>query len=140
MAGPVITIGKPSQQGLFKHEKNSSNDYSNDINSLSRRIRILEERNSNTQNRLGILEQNMLSRHKQLNTEIKTILSEMNELKKDISEIKDRMLTLIKELQMSAKKEELNILKKYIELWEPIKFVTHNEIREVIEENLKKNK
>ena len=87
---------------------------------------------------MGIIEQNMLSRYKQLNSEIKTMLSEMTELKKEVGEMKDRMLMFIKELQMCAKKEEINTLKKYIELWEPVNFVTHNEIKEIIQEELSK--
>jgi len=127
---------------LFGHQAAKAaptKDYSEDINSLSRRVRVLEERNSSVQNRMGIIEQNMLSRYKQLNSEIKTMLSEMSELKKDIGEMKDRILMFIKELQMCAKKEEINTLKKYIELWEPVNFVTHNEVKDIIKEELGKN-
>lgn len=151
MPGGFITIGKPKPRpgehahtgGLFtKHEEKAApvQDFSEDITNLSRRVRVLEERNTNMQNRMEIIEQNMISRHKQLNTEIKTMLSENNELKKDISEIKDRILMLIKELQISAKKEEVDILKKYMELWEPVNFVTHNEAEELIQEALSRKK
>ena len=135
-------IGKPKhpdthghEGGLFKHDKpQPPQDYSEDITNLGRRVRILEEKNTNTQNKMEIIEQNMVSRHKQVTSEVKTIISEINELKKEISEIKDRMLMLIKELQMSAKKEEVNILKKYLEMWEPVNFVTHNEVEELVDE------
>ena len=146
MAQPMITIGQPAppvqhanQGSLFKHEKQApAMDFSNDITSLSRRVRVLEERNTGMQSRISIIEQNMVSRHKQLNTEIKTLNSEMGEMKKEISELKDRILMLVKELQMSAKKEELNILKRYIELWNPVNFVTHNEIDDIVQEVLAK--
>ena len=145
---PLIKIKpnnpQPGQQAggsLFGHQAAKAapaKDYSEDITSLSRRVRVLEERNSSVQNRMGIIEQNMLSRYKQLNSEIKTMLSEMSELKKDMGEMKDRMLMFIKELQMCAKKEEITTLKKYIDLCEPVNFVTHNEIKDIIKEELGK--
>ncbi|HLC95900.1 MAG TPA: hypothetical protein VJH97_01090 [Candidatus Nanoarchaeia archaeon] len=143
MAQGFVTFGKPGEQihsaGLFKHEIPAAPiDYSDDITNLGRRLRVLEERNTNLQNRIGIIEQNMLSRHKQLNAEIKTMLSDMNELKKEINEIKDRTLMFVKELQMSAKKEDMGVLKKYIELWEPANFATHTEVEELIDEAFKK--
>ena len=146
----VITIGRPSPGehqhsgslfGKQEEQKIPEQNYSDDISNISRRLRVVEERNTNMQNRMEIVEQNMISRHKQLTTEIKTLISENNELKKDLIEIKDRMLMLIKELQMSAKKEDVTILKKYMEMWEPVNFVTHNEVEELISEALdKKNK
>jgi predicted nucleic acid-binding Zn-ribbon protein len=150
MAQGFVTLGKPApgqpqhehSGGLFKHEekKEPALDFSGDISNISRRLRVVEERNTNMQNRMSIIEQNMLSRHKQVTSEIKTLISENNELKKDISELKDRVLMLVKELQMSAKKEEITILKKYMELWEPANFVTHNEVQELIEEALNNRK
>ncbi len=79
----------------------------------------------------------MLSRNKQITTEIKTINLEINEIKKEIIEIKDRILLIIKELQMCAKREEVKILDKYINLWEPVNFVTRNEVKDIIKETLK---
>jgi len=109
---------------------------SNDVKELSRRLRTIEERYTNLQTKTQITEQNMLSRNKQITTEIKTINSEINEIKKEIIEIKDRILLLIKELQMCAKREEVKILDKYINLWEPVNFVTRNEVKDIIKETL----
>ena len=112
----------------------SSPNYSPDIISLGRRVRILEEKHISTRNKIELIEQNMLNRHKNISTEVKTIDSDIMEIKRDVSEIKDRLLMLIKEFQMTAKQEEVAVLKKYIDMWEPIRFVTRNEVRDIIKE------
>ena len=43
---------------------------------------------------------------------------------------------IIKELKLTAGKEELMTLKKYIDLWNPMNFVTQRDVERVIEEKL----
>lgn len=115
------------------------NTLANAVRDLSRRLRTLEERYTNLQTKLQITEQNMLSRHKHYTLEVKTINMDMTEQKKEIMEIKERILLLIRELRATAKKEEVKVLQKYISLWEPLNFVTRNEVNEIIREILAKN-
>ena len=39
---------------------------------------------------------------------------------------------------MTANKTELKVLEKYINIWEPIRFVTHDEVERVVEQILDK--
>ena len=119
---------KPKETGPSPEVKAISHD----VSDLSRRLRTLEERFSNLQTRTQITEQNMISKNKQVSAELKTTTHEINELRKDIMEIKDKILLLIKELQSTAKKEEVKILERYINLWEPLNFVTRHEFDEEI--------
>ncbi len=98
------------------------------------RVRVLEERLSNVRAEIKLLEDNMVRRNKLLATELKTLTSELSEFRREMDEIKDRMLLIIRELQSLAKKEDVLVLQKYIEMWEPINFVTHNELREALRE------
>lgn len=111
----------------------------NAVRDLNRRLRTLEERYTNLQTKAQITEQNMISRHKRFNIEVKTINADMTEQKKEIMEIKERILLMIRELKSSAKKEEVKVLQKYINLWEPLNFVTRNEVNEIIKEILSNN-
>ena len=110
----------------------------NEIRDVSRRIRTQEERYGNLLTKTQITEQNILSRNRRVTIDIKAINSEINEITKEILEIKDRIMLLIRELQVTAKKEEVDVLKKYINLWEPVNFVTRNEIMEIIDEEFRK--
>lgn len=136
---------KPKKHGgLFKpHPKEipsgpSVKEVAEEVTDMSRRLRTLEERYSNLQSKTQLTEQNMISRDRHLTTEIKTLNSEVNEIKKEIHEIKERILSIINELKATSKKEEVKILEKYINMWEPVNFVTRNEVKDIIKEILNK--
>ncbi|MEA2036970.1 MAG: hypothetical protein U9O94_05645 [Nanoarchaeota archaeon] len=127
--------GQDKGGGFFKQQKPpEEHPVSEELESTINRLRILEERYTNLQTEIRVTEENMIHRKKHLTTEIKTLIVDMNELRKEINEIKDKVLVIIKEIQGFAKKGDVDVLKKYIEMWEPLNFVTHKEIDEIIEE------
>jgi DNA repair exonuclease SbcCD ATPase subunit len=146
---PAITFGKPkpaqpgqkpAPKGITfgapkpKPKEEEAPQTSEDIAELTRRIRTMEERYNTLQSKTQLIEQNMLSYHKQAIGETKTINSDFRELRREIEDIKDKILTLIKELQLSAKKDEVKILERYINMWEPVNFVTRKEVEEMLQE------
>jgi len=124
--------GNPLFKTTPKKEEMKAPDYTSDITTLERRMRVLEEKNMGARNKIELLEMNMLTRHKHVTTEIKAMDSEIMELKHEVNEMKDRLLMLIKEFQESAKKEEVIVLKKYIDMWNPVQFVTRNEVKDIV--------
>jgi len=124
--------------GLFKHEKPEPvvQPISEELEGTISRLRVLEERFTNLQTELRVTEENMIKRKKKLTTDIKTVTSDLGELRKEIQEIKEKVLMVIKEIQGCAKKSDIDVMKKYIEMWEPMNFVTHKEIDEIISEKL----
>jgi len=118
------------------------NEVFNELANVSRRLRIIEERYINLRKNTQVTDQNMLSGFRQLNTEINAFKEEMVEMSKKINEIREDMQTILKELKMSARKEDVDIIKKYLELWNPIKFATINQVekiaREIITQELSK--
>ena len=110
-----------------------------DINTLSRRLRLLEEGFTNLRRFFQITEENIISKNKHYSAEIKTLASDINEIRKEIQELKDKLILVIRELQTVARKEEVKVLEKYINLWNPIKFVSQNEVEQIVNEILEKN-
>jgi len=114
-------------------------DYSGittDVNTISRRLKLLEEGFTNLRRFLQVTEENMIAKNKHYSAEIKTVASDINEIRKEMQEIKDKILLVIRELQTVSRKEEVKVLEKYINLWNPIKFVTQNEVEQIINEVL----
>jgi len=134
---------QPKQcKGIFHSQKPPQQDLSSfteDIGNLSRRLRLLEEGFTNLRQALHITEENMLSKNKVFSTEIRTTDSDIKDIKKDIAEVKEKIIGLIKELQTTAKKEQVKILEKYINLWNPVKFVTQNEVEQIVKELMENN-
>ncbi len=143
MVEPSIDMfQKPPEEkkhgGLFKHETAPEQPppISEELEGTISRLRILEERYTNLQTEVRVTEENMIRRNKKLTIELKTLTSDINELRKEINEIKDRVLMVVKEFQNFAKKEDVKVLQKYIDMWQPMNFVTHKEVGEIIDEKL----
>jgi len=104
------------------------------MSDLVRRLKIVEETLDN--------EQNMLEHHKKQNKSITVFADEIDEMKREISSMKDDIKLIIEELRMTAKAEEVKILQKYLDMWNPVKFVTAREVQRIIKDeirNLPKN-
>jgi len=131
---------QPKQHGLFHKGPQTQPDprsYSEDISNLDRRLKLLEESLTNIRGAQQVTEQNMLGKHKVFATELRTLTSDIGDTKKEIADVKEKILELIKELQGTAKREEVKILEKYINFWNPVKFVTQNEVETIVKEFLK---
>lgn len=147
MEAPQSTLPPPppkKHEGILKfghQQQQEAPDFSGmttDINTLSRRLRLLEEGFTNLRRFFQITEENIITKNKYYSAEIKTLTSDISEIRKEIQELKDKFFLIIKELQTVARKEEVKVLERYINLWNPIKFVTQNEVEQIINEVLEK--
>ncbi len=108
------------------------------ISSLTRRVRMLEERYTKASNRMDMDEHALIDFKKKVNIEIRTINSDLDDIKRDIADIKEKITMIVKELKTTARKGDVNVLKKYLDLWEPLNFITRDEFEKKIKE-LKNN-
>ena len=129
----ILTFGHSQQQ-----EAPDFSGVTTDVNTLSRRLKLLEEGFTNLRRFLQVTEENIIAKNKHYSAEIKTLASDLTEIRKEIQELKDKLLLVIRELQTVARKEEVKVLEKYINLWNPIRFVTQNEVEQIINEILDK--
>ena len=95
-----------------------------------------EERFSELRKKMQFIEQSMLSQQKKLAREIKAITSDITDSKKSLTEIKNKIALIIKEIQLSASREDMEVLKKYLDMWQPVKFVTETQVEKIIQEKL----
>ena len=143
MAIETQDIPEPPKKGmhLLGGSKSVIPDVSglkSDINSIGMRIRLLEEATKNIRRMSMITEENLILKSREMNSEFKTISSDINELRKEVFEIRDKILTIIRELQITAKTDDVKVLEKYLNLWNPIKFATHDEVDRIVSEALEK--
>lgn len=132
MAGVIATgaeIAHPK-----KAEGEAAIDIPREINNINRSIKVIEEKLNNVRRKVQINEENMLAATKKQFDEIKLINSEIIDMKHDIDEIKEKIKLIVKELKLTAKLEDVSVLQKYLELWEPANFVTRGEFERRLEE------
>ena len=114
------------------------NPYENIVD-INTRLRILENKYVLVRERMFVINQNMIDGYKKLMSEIKAVDSDLKEIKGDLFSIKESMRHLVKEMDSFARKENLKVLEKYINMWNPLKFVTEEEVLELIKKKKVKN-
>jgi len=102
------------------------------INDLNARIRLLEGKYNLFGERLLIVNKNMIEEYKKTLNKQRSLEEEIKELKVSIELFKDVIKKMEVSLKTFAKKEDLKVLEKYIELWNPIKFVTEEDVARMI--------
>ncbi|MBS3103069.1 hypothetical protein J4458_06535 [Candidatus Woesearchaeota archaeon] len=142
MVETSLGMPPPPKKHMFaaRQQMPDLSNINSDLNNVSRRLRLLEESFTNMRRSLQVTEENMLQKNKTFATEIKTINSEINEVRNEIADVKDKILMLVQELKTAAKRDEVKVLEKYINLWNPVKFVTQNEVEAIVKDMLEKNK
>ena len=83
-----------------------------------------------------MLEQNIIGYNKRAVTDLKAINSELLEVKTQVDELNEKIGVIAKELQTLAKKEDVDILRKYLDLWEPVNFVTQAGVDKAVQRAL----
>ena len=126
--------------GLFGKKKEEVGPQVSDVlvqvNELGRRLRILESRYTELNRKAQVTEKNMLAERKRITNELKTDDSDILDLKKDINDLKTKMDMVIAELKNFAAKEDIEAIRKYVELWQPVNFVTRKEVEKIVKEVL----
>lgn len=131
---------KKTKHGLFSSKQPPQPLPGPDIGNISRRIKLLEQHYTNLNNRFQLTDQNIITTSRRVTKDVKTINSEINEIKLELINIKEKIELIIKELKESAKKEDIAVLKKYINLWDPMNFVTINQVEKIVKELIQESK
>ncbi len=134
-ASPGPTEPGRKMFGEVQHE-GSAQDTAGQLNNMSRRLRLLEERYENLRDFLRSNEQHDIKSRKQYDKELKTLSSEMNDYQRTFVDLRDKVRLIVKELKECAKSDELKLVQNYIDLWEPVTFVTERQVEKIIEEKL----
>lgn len=99
---------------------------------LNNRIRTLENKYNLLGERLLVVNQNMIEEYKRLLREMKIINEDLREMRQETMLTQDAMRNMVKEMELFAKKEQVRVLEKYIDLINPMRFVTTEEVESLI--------
>lgn len=83
-----------------------------------------------------VLKEDSSKKYNKLTKEIKTTNDDLIELKREREKVNEKIDLIIKELRLTAGREELEILKKYVDLWSPMNFVTQRDVERIVEEKM----
>lgn len=104
------------------------------VNSMAANLRILEERYSLMRNKGQLSEQNMIALEKSVNKDFKMLSDELTELKHSINDLTDKLRLISEEIKNLVDKDDFRVLDRYLDMWQPMSFVTHDELKRMLED------
>src|SRR3989338_6596823 len=104
------------------------------------KVRSLEGRYNLLRDRVLLINNNMVGEYKKVLGEMKLMNDELKDLKKELFNTKETMKHLITELERTARKEDFKLLEKYINLWNPMHFVSEADVLKIVEQALRDQK
>jgi hypothetical protein len=111
-----------------------SDQVGDQVGTLLRTLRGLEQRHSTVRKKLQLTDQNILQSKKGLHQEIVGLSRELVEMRHSMEKLKYSFTLVEKQLQQTASKQDLDVLSKYVELWQPMNFLTKKEAKILLNE------
>ena len=138
---------------IFKNE-DSKEEFATKVDTHTKALLTVTQRQKDLESTLDmlnekieLLDHNAISDFKKIFSDIKSLRSEIVDLKSEIETLKEFNSKVAKQLRLVTTKDEVTKLEKYIDLWNPMDFVTREEhskskdefvkiLRQIIEEFL----
>ena len=103
---------------------------------MNNRVRSLETKYSIFGERLLIVNKNMIEEYKKIMKEMKAIDADLQKMKVELVETKSIIKSIVTEMDLFAKKGQVKVLEKYLDLWSPMHFVTEEQVNQLVEQKL----
>ncbi len=107
---------------------------------IPERVRDIENKIVILRDRIFVTDKNMIEEYKNLNIQIRNINNEIKEVKSDLTKIKQTIKHMVQEINAFARKDDLKVLEKYINLWNPLNFTTEKDVEIIIKQHIKERK
>ncbi len=91
-------------------------------------IKSLESKVNNLVREMDLLKNSSIKKAEEMKRELKMMNEELLAIKSEQQKTGEKMDLIIKELKQTAGIEELMVLKKYVDLWNPMNFVTQRDL------------
>ncbi|MBI4980138.1 hypothetical protein HZC30_01105 [Candidatus Woesearchaeota archaeon] len=96
-------------------------------------VKALESKVNNMLREMDLLKNNLVKKNDEMKKELKAMNDELMEMKSEQQKMSQNMDLIIKELKQTAGIEEVAVLKKYMDLWNPLNFVTQRDLERAVE-------
>ena len=99
-------------------------------------LKALESKVNNLNRELSVLKEGLLKKNTDLKKDIRTLNDELLELRRGQESSLQKMDLIVKELKQTAGVEDLMVLKKYMEYWNPLTMVTQRDLQRALDARL----
>ena len=110
---------------------------SKNVNNIAASLRILEERYTTLRSKTQVSEQSLIELEKEVTSDVKILSEDIVELKREIKDISDKLGLITAEIKNLVNKNEFKIMERYLDMWQPMNFVTRDELNKLLKEHKK---
>lgn len=103
-------------------------------------VKGLESKVNNLLREIDVLKNDFINRANKLNKDFRTLSDDQIEVRHEQEKMNQKMTLIINELKQTAGQEEVATLKKYLEYWNPLNFVTQKDLEKAIDSKLAEHK
>ena len=96
-------------------------------------VKGLESKVNTMMRELNLLKNDLIKKNENLRKNLKTLNDDLLETKRQQEKTVQKMDLIIKELKQTAGIEEVMTIKKYMEFWNPMHFVTQDDLSKALE-------
>ncbi len=103
-------------------------------------IRDLEERQRMMKERILLIGKNLLETKEETSKEIEELTKSVNSIKTDLQKIKEVLEEVSREVGESARKEEVAIISRQLQMFNPLNFARVKDIESIVAKKIQKIK
>lgn len=104
------------------------------VTDVAARLKVLEERYANLSRREQLSEQNMMRFEKDVRSDLRALQERLLETRRHISDVREKLETMQGQVAKAADKQELRVLEAYLNMIQPMQFVTRAEAKKLLED------
>jgi len=110
------------------------------LDGLESKLRLLENKISLVEKKEESVEKNVISINNRSSARLDEINKAIRDFKDRLDDFNERFEQMIDEVRSKGSKAELDTIKKYLEYWKPIEFVTRGTAEKMIEDAIKRER
>ncbi len=125
----------PAQPGAHPvHHGPSLKDVQQSVTNVASRLSVLEGRVMHLQRKTQVTEQGLIKYENETRADIRAFLQRLTELAHKVSEVREKLDAIAGELSSVVRRPEFAVLERYMDLWQPLDFITREEAERLISE------
>ncbi len=109
------------------------------LSDISARVKLVEQQLQTIRNHLEVVDSSVIEKHKTLISEIRKTEDDMRNLRADMDKVKGLSERLAKRLEAFATKEEVKVLERYVNMWQPMNYMSKQETEKLVKNILKQS-
>jgi len=103
------------------------------LSEISSGLRILEDRYYNLRKKTQLTDQTLLDAQKSFSKERRLLYDQIMETKMKLQNVLENIELMKQELKDAVKQNDLKVIEKYLDMWDPMQFVTREEVERLLD-------